>query len=52
MIPVDGLLRGVELEPGVHIVEMFFRPTSVYAGIVISLLSLVGMIGLWVGRRK
>lgn len=52
LIPVDGLLRGVELGAGEHVVEMVFRPTSVYAGIVASLLFLAGMIGLWVGRRR
>lgn len=49
---VDDLLRGVELDAGAHVVEMVFRPTSVYAGIVISLAFLAGMIALWVGRRK
>ncbi len=52
LIVVGDLLRGVELEAGTHTVEMGFRPTSVYTGLVVSLLSLAVMIGLWVGRRK
>ncbi len=49
---VGGLLRGAHLEPGVHSVEMVYRPASVMVGGGISLLSLIGVGGLWLWRRQ
>lgn len=42
--PVDGLLRGVRLGAGQHIVEMHFRPLPVYLGLGISVLTWVVLI--------
>jgi len=33
---VDGALRGVAVEAGVHVIEMRFRPASVYVGAALS----------------
>jgi uncharacterized membrane protein YfhO len=38
---VDGILRGIFLEPGVHIVEFKYRPFSFLLGAVLSTISLV-----------
>jgi len=44
---VENLLRGVQLVEGAHTVVFEFWPLSVFVGLVISLLSLVGVIWLW-----
>jgi hypothetical protein len=45
-----GAVRGVIVEPGVHVIEMYYRPTSVYAGFGLTVLA--GMITLVVWRRS
>jgi len=45
--PVAGLLRGVRLGAGSHEIILRFRPTTVYAGAAITLLSLASMAVLW-----
>ena len=41
---VDGMLRGVDLPPGEHIVTWNYRPTSFYWGAGISAVTLVGLV--------
>lgn len=50
METVDGLLRGVELAAGRHEVRIEFRPSSLYAGLSLTLVSLAVLLYLW--RRK
>ena len=45
-----GVLRAVDLPSGIHEVEFVYRPTIVYVGAAISLLTLVTLIGLWSRR--
>jgi hypothetical protein len=52
-VPIEtvfGVLRGVELSAGAHDVEFEFRPTSVYAGGVLSLLTVLALAWLWIRR--
>ena len=44
---VDGLLRGVELAAGRHEVRFEFRPTAVYVGLSLTLVSLAALVYLW-----
>jgi Bacterial membrane protein YfhO len=44
---VDYNLRGVALPAGEHTVEFIYRPKSVLIGVVISLLTLVGLVLWW-----
>jgi hypothetical protein len=44
---VDGLLRGVELAAGRHEVRFEFRPSSVYVGLSLTLVSLAALVYLW-----
>jgi hypothetical protein len=37
----DEILMGLELEPGSHKVDLWFRPLSVYAGLVLFLIGLI-----------
>lgn len=46
LIRANYNLRGVRLEPGVHAVEFVYRPNSVIVGAVVSLLTLLGLVGL------
>ena len=43
---VDYLMRGVKVPPGTHRVEMRYEPASWRAGWIISLVSLLVLIGL------
>ena len=45
-----GVLRVVDLPAGIHEVEFVYRPTMVYVGGALSLLTLVILIGLWSRR--
>jgi hypothetical protein len=47
VLRVDYNLRGVVLTAGKHKVEFLYRPTSVYVGLIISLLTLVGLLLWW-----
>ncbi len=52
---VNYNLRGVTLPPGEHNVDFVYRPKSVLFGLVISLLTLAGLVIWWTGfglRRK
>jgi len=40
---VDGIVRGVYLAPGSHIVRWRYRPTSLFGGAAITLLALIGL---------
>jgi uncharacterized membrane protein YfhO len=44
---VDYNLRGVVLPAGEHTVEFIYRPKSVLIGVVISLLTLIGLVIWW-----
>ncbi|MEN6409448.1 MAG: hypothetical protein ABFD44_07040 [Anaerolineaceae bacterium] len=50
IVPVDGLLRGVKLESGTHLVEFVFRPVIIYVGIGLAVL--VMMVWLWLLTTK
>ncbi len=39
--PAEELLRGIELAPGLHEIDMRFRPTSLYLGFGLFLLGLI-----------
>ena len=47
---IDGLLRGVPLSVGQHEVVFTFRPTTVYVGLVISLLGIILLGILWIRK--
>ncbi len=50
---VDGLLRGVLLDEGHHVVEFAFRPPLVYAGLGISGFTCLGLlVGVWWKRNR
>ena len=51
---VDYLLRGVPLEAGGHTVEFRYEPDSWRVGWIVSLVALVGLVGvlLWVLVRR
>jgi hypothetical protein len=44
IVLVEDLLRGVDLEAGMHTVEVRFRPLSVYLGLVSSVLTLLALL--------
>jgi hypothetical protein len=44
---VDYNLRGVTLDAGEHNVEFLYRPKSVFVGLAISLLTLLGLVVWW-----
>jgi hypothetical protein len=46
METVDGLLRGVELAAGLHEVRFEFRPSTVFAGLSLTLVSLAALVYL------
>jgi hypothetical protein len=50
ILTVDGLLRGVDLGAGEHNVTFAFRPASLYAGLTLTIMTLVTIAWLW-GRR-
>jgi hypothetical protein len=45
-----GILRSIELPPGAHRVELAFRPASVFAGMIISALTLLVLATLWIRK--
>ena len=47
METVDGLLQGVELAAGPHEVRFEFRPSRVYIGLSLTLVSLAALVYLW-----
>ncbi|UCF61944.1 MAG: YfhO family protein [Anaerolineaceae bacterium] len=47
---LDGLFRSVNLSPGVHEVVFCFQPRTVYLGSVITLITLLALIGIWIRR--
>jgi len=47
---VDDLLRSVKLSPGVHEIVFYFQPWTVYLGSVITLVTLLVLIGIWIRR--
>lgn len=54
VLPVDGWLRAVPVPEGPSVVELRYEPLSLRAGIVISLVSIVGAAALlaWGARRS
>jgi hypothetical protein len=55
MLRVDGMFQGVELTPGRHTVRFAFESGTVRLGAVLSLLSLIIVLGLTlvpVARRR
>jgi uncharacterized membrane protein YfhO len=44
---VEGLLRGVSLGPGAHEIVVEFRPTWLYAGLIISALGWLALAAVW-----
>lgn len=49
--PTDVALRGVFGPWGTHTIEMVYRPWRVYAGALISILSLIACAGAWLIQR-
>jgi hypothetical protein len=49
-VVVDGLLRGVELEAGEHRVLFSYRPTNIWIGISVTLLTLLAVVYIQVKR--
>jgi hypothetical protein len=47
-----GALRGVVIPPGEHVVELVYRPRSVYAGAALSVLGLLGCLALALAARR
>jgi hypothetical protein len=47
---MDDLFRSVDLSPGVHEVVFCFQPWTVYLGSVITLITLLALIGIWIRR--
>jgi uncharacterized membrane protein YgdD (TMEM256/DUF423 family) len=52
LIQTDGLLRGVPVPEGQHIVRVWYAPASVRVGLVISVLALVGSVGGWLVANR
>ena len=50
VIPVHGILRGVILPAGNHEVVFWFRPNSFFAGMAVSLVTLLATSILWLRR--
>ena len=53
ILRANTVLRALPIQAGSHSVEMVFRPVSVYAGLVLSLLTLVVLAFgvLWLRKR-
>ena len=52
VLPLDGALRGVALEPGDHHVAFRYRPLATYAGVALAIATATLLaIGLLFGRR-
>ena len=49
---VNGAMRGVAVPRGTHTVTMRYRPLSVYLGAALTLLGILGALGLAVGSRR
>jgi len=49
--PTAGVLRGVALAPGAQTIIFEFRPATVYAGAVISLIAWLILVGIWRWRH-
>lgn len=47
-----GILRGIPVVRGEHVVEACYRPPGIVLGAVVTLLALVGMVGVRMGRRR
>jgi hypothetical protein len=52
MVRVAGVLRGVNLSNGQHLIRFVFRPWFVYLGITINLISLAGILGATFFARR
>ena len=48
ILRADGILRAVLVDSGVHEVTMIFRPVTVYLGAVVSLVTILLVLGWWV----
>jgi hypothetical protein len=49
-VVIDGVLRGVQLDPGEHRVSLEFRPTGLFPGLAITILTLMASIYIQVKR--
>jgi uncharacterized membrane protein YgdD (TMEM256/DUF423 family) len=47
MVRADGVLRGIPVPQGHHLVRVWYAPASVQLGLAISALALVGCLGGW-----
>jgi uncharacterized membrane protein YfhO len=52
IVRVDGLLRGVYLDPGTHTVVWRYRPASLRWGATITLCALAGWLLFLLGTRR
>jgi hypothetical protein len=52
VVPVDGALLGVELGPGAGTLELRYRPAGLVAGAWLSVLGVLGALGVLRGRRS
>jgi hypothetical protein len=53
ILPVEGLLRSVDLAPGEHTIRFAFRPLSLYMGFVLCALGIgISVLVGWVSGRK
>jgi uncharacterized membrane protein YfhO len=53
ILPVFGVVRGVRVPPGAHLVEMYYRPPGLTVGMVLSFAGLLacGASITWGGGR-
>jgi hypothetical protein len=54
VLRADGLLRGIPISQGQHMVRVWYAPASVRAGLAISALALIltGIVGIWYALRR
>jgi uncharacterized membrane protein YgdD (TMEM256/DUF423 family) len=52
LIRADGILRGVPVPEGQHTVRVWYAPSSVRVGLVISVLALVGSVAGWLVANR
>jgi hypothetical protein len=53
IVVADGALMAVEVDPGIHHIELTYRPRSFRAGVAVTFLTVAGLtLFLWRDRRK
>jgi hypothetical protein len=52
LVQADGLLRGISVPEGRHTVRVWYAPTSVRLGLIVSALALIVSLGSWLAATR